>query len=265
MTFAFSDEEQILTVYHYKPDTGVFDHTEENVKISPNGGLPAHCTIDEPPTVSDGHSACFDESIPGWLTSEDHIGDTAHPKNPDTHSSYIISVLGAIPDTHTLVEPGEHDTWDDDADTWVVDPARTAADLLSAQNSRISYMTLQCAAEVTGGISSSALGTVHNYDTRQPDQLNWEHALSQAITNTNPDSGQPGHDPELPDSTRGWITCNDPGGSLGYIKRGHTELQIHKVRSDFLVHKYTKSTKLQSKISAINSASTVTAVNSINW
>lgn len=148
--------------------------------------------------------------------------------------------------------------WDETTEVFIDDPVYLEHVLSDAKTKRIDYLTTRTDSVIQGGMTSNALGSVHNYDTRIVDQLNLDNAERYAELNTNPQVGDP-------TVNTACVRCNDPSGSLGFIKREHTVMQIKQVRADFHVYREMQSDRLESKINLVNTATTVEAVNAIDW
>lgn len=131
-------------------------------------------------------------------------------------------------------------------------PAPTAAQLLAqAQAAQIGIITQACAAAITSGFSSSALGSAHTYPSGLTDQANLAANVVSSLL------------PGLPST---WTTpqiCCDANGVWAYV--AHTAAQIHQVGSDgkaAILGYLTKKASLQAEIEA---ATTVSAVQAITW
>ena len=120
-----------------------------------------------------------------------------------------------------------------------------------AQNSKITALTASCAAAITAGFTSSAMGPVYTYPSQLTDQQNLAASVLSSL---------------LPSLPTGWTTpqlCMSATGVWAYVN--HTAAQIQQVGSDgktatlaALIHK-------QTLVGAVMAATTVGAVNAINW
>lgn len=131
-------------------------------------------------------------------------------------------------------------------------PAPTAAQLLAqAQAAQIGAITQACAASITIGFASSALGAAHTYPSGLTDQANLAANVVSSLL------------PGLPST---WTTpqlCCDANGVWAYV--AHTAAQIQQVGSDgkaAILGYLTKKASLQAEIEA---ATTVSAVQAIVW
>ena len=123
----------------------------------------------------------------------------------------------------------------------IINPPLT---LSQAQSAQALIIQEACAAAITGGISSSALGVAHTYPSAQTDQLN----LTAVVVKST-----------LPGFTSAMFKTLDAGWL------SHTATQIQQVGSDveaFISTQLQHSANLQASIAA---ATTVPAVQSITW
>lgn len=123
--------------------------------------------------------------------------------------------------------------------------------LAQAQAAQIAIITQACAGAITGGFSSSALGSAHTYPSQPNDQSNLIGAATASQS------------PTLP---AGW-TCNfwcaDSTGA--WALRAHTAAQIQQVLADGVAAREALSTKLAALVAQVEAATTVAAVQSIVW
>lgn len=147
-----------------------------------------------------------------------------------------------------IAQPG----WTVQNGVLVAPPAPTAAQLLAqAQAAQISIITQACAAAITSGFTSSALGSAHTYPSGLTDQANLTANVLSSLL------------PGLPST---WTTpqlCQDASGVWAYV--AHTAAQIQQVGSDgkaAILGYLTKKASLQAEIEA---ATTVSAVQAIVW
>ena len=124
-------------------------------------------------------------------------------------------------------------------------------DLAQVKQSQASVVGAACAAAITGGFQSSALGSAYTYPSQQADQANLSANVVSSL---------------LPGLPANWTTlqlCADSKGVWNY--RSHTAAQIQQVGIDgkaAILGCLTKNAGLQAQIAE---ATTVTAVQSINW
>lgn len=129
-------------------------------------------------------------------------------------------------------------------------PALTAAQLLAqAQVAQIGIITQACAAAITSGFTSSALGSAHTYPSGLTDQANLAANVVSSLL------------PGLPST---WTTpqlCQDASGVWAYV--AHTAAQIQQVGGDgkaAILGYLTKKASLQAEIEACTTVSVVQAV-----
>ncbi|MHA0510219.1 DUF4376 domain-containing protein [Enterobacter kobei] len=97
-TFEFSDEPRQFRTFNFTADTHEY-LGESDTFVEPNTGLPAYCTLIQPPECPAGHALVFRGE--NWEAVEDHRGkvvaDTA------TGTTITISELGPLPENITTV------------------------------------------------------------------------------------------------------------------------------------------------------------------
>lgn len=113
--FEFSDELRQLHTFNFSADTQEF-LGESDTLIEPNTGLPAYCTLTEPPECPAGYVLVFrDES---WHVVEDNRGKIVVDKISGVQSTFLD--LGPIPDNFTTVlRENMFSQWD--GEKWVPD------------------------------------------------------------------------------------------------------------------------------------------------
>ena len=131
-------------------------------------------------------------------------------------------------------------------------PAPTAAQLLAqAKAAQIAIITQACAAAITSGFASSALGRAHTYPSSPTDQTNLvTHVMSSLL-------------PGLPSTWATPYPCCDANGVWG--SKEHTASQIQQVGADwkaFLSSCLLKKRALEDKIKL---AKTVGKVQALAW
>lgn len=92
--------------------------------LEPGVWLVPACAVLGKPEASarPGHVMRLADDGKSWEEVEDHRGKTVY--SVETGEAQVWEVLGAIPTTHTLHEPGEYDQWS--GDEWVEDEAAKA-------------------------------------------------------------------------------------------------------------------------------------------
>ncbi|AKP32168.1 tail fiber assembly protein [Yersinia aleksiciae] len=130
-TFAFSDENRIITMYNYSPVTGEFIG-QSDAFIPAKTGLPAHCTVIAPPQISAGHAVVFTDD--NWQLVADHRQQQVY--DTTTCQPVTVEMLGPLADNLTALAPAtSFDQWDGSA--WCVDNDKIAAFARSHRNALI--------------------------------------------------------------------------------------------------------------------------------
>ena len=127
-------------------------------------------------------------------------------------------------------------------------PLPTLADVQAAKTAEL---TAACAAEITGGYQSVALGAPHTYPSKITDQINMMGSVTDSLI------------PDLPD---GWTTpfwCADDKGVWSY--QSHTAAQIQAAGRDGKTAIATAQTKLAGLNVQVASAKTPDDVAAITW
>ncbi|WP_019615084.1 hypothetical protein [Psychromonas ossibalaenae] len=120
-TVLYQDEQ--WTVYDIELGKSYWDRKANELLVSDfNFDLPDNHTFTPPPEVSEGVVARL--IMQGWVLIEDHRGKMAYAKSRDRGEDYLIEKIGPIPDTHTLLEREEFDSWDEITGTWLYDKIR---------------------------------------------------------------------------------------------------------------------------------------------
>lgn len=131
----------------------------------------------------------------------------------------------------------------------LTDPPKPTAEQI--KQAQLALVGAACAAAITGGFQSSALGKVYTYPSTQNDQANLNANVVSSL---------------LPSLPANWTTlqiCGDTNGKWDYMP--HTAAQIQQVGIDgkaAIMACLTKNAQLQAQIAA---ATTVAAVQAINW
>ena len=123
--------------------------------------------------------------------------------------------------------------------------------LTPAQNSKIASLTASCAAAITAGFTSSALGSMYTYPSQLTDQQNLAANVLSSLL------------PALPST---WTTpqmCMNAAGVWEYVN--HTAAQIQQAGSDGKTAILAALTQKQTLVNQVMTATTVTEVNAINW
>jgi hypothetical protein len=107
-----------------------------------------------------------------------------------------------------------------------------------------------CRAAITAGIDHDALGAVHHYPTTTEDQANINALVT--LTTIKGDAEAP---------YKFW--CSDADGL--WERRGHTVEQIKAVGIAMAKHVIDQQNKYETKLTAIDAAASVEALNQIVW
>ncbi|MEW9585523.1 hypothetical protein [Paraburkholderia sp. DGU8] len=131
-------------------------------------------------------------------------------------------------------------------------PGPSTAELLDdAKASQTAIVSQACQDAIVAGFSSSALGSAHTYPAKSTDQQNLNASVVASI---------------LPGVAADWTTpfwCADGSGTWAYVM--HTAAQIQQVGQDGKAAILACLTKNQQLASEIDAATTVEAVQAIQW
>lgn len=128
-----------------------------------------------------------------------------------------------------------------------IDPA-TLLTLPQAQAAQIAKISSACQAALVGGFTSSALGSAHTYPSQDADQRN-------LLSATMASQGQ--------GST--WSTSLWCANGTVWGLTPHTATQVQQVSADWLGYRQAQQQKYAALIAQINAATSVSAVQAINW
>jgi hypothetical protein len=217
------------TIYNYDPTTGVFlsqGEADQSPLESDVFLIPANATAIAPPSVTANQISVFQNGK--WSVVSDFRGTTYWL--PDG-TSHVQTQVGDLPKGASFSAP--------------------PPSLAQAQQAQLAIVGAACAAAITGGFQSSALGKAYTYPSTQNDQANLNANVVSSL---------------LPGLPANWTTlqiCGDANGKWGYMP--HTAAQIQQVGIDgkaAILGCLTKNAGLQAQIAA---ATTVAAVQAINW
>lgn len=130
-------------------------------------------------------------------------------------------------------------------------PAYAATTLAALKTVKITELDAACAAEITGGYVSAALGSNHTYPSSITDQLNMTASVTASLL------------PNLDASWRTPFWCADTAGNWAYAD--HSAEQIQAAGADGKAAKVTASAKLAQLSAAVNAATTADAIAAITW
>lgn len=126
-----------------------------------------------------------------------------------------------------------------------------APSLDTVKAARLDSLRQACAAEITGGCSSAALGTEHGYGTALTDQANLAASVLASL---------------MPGLPAGWTTpfkCADAAGV--WDLRDHTAAQIQQAGQDVKAFIVAAQQKLGTLGAEVQAATTAEAVQAIAW
>lgn len=116
---------------------------------------------------------------------------------------------------------------------------------------RLMLLTEACAAAITGGFISAALGMPHTYPSKATDQTNLSGSVLKSM---------------MAGSMAGWITgfaCADEMGV--WADRDHTATQIQQVGLDLFAWVEACRAKLKTLATALAAAGTVAEAEAVVW
>ncbi|CAJ0815774.1 hypothetical protein LMG19087_02541 [Ralstonia wenshanensis] len=116
------------------------------------------------------------------------------------------------------------------------------------QVAQVTKISAACAAALTTGFTSSALGTAHIYPSQDDDQRNLQSAVSAGVA--------------APSNwtTPIWCASND-----AWSFTAHTAAQVQQVNTDWLAHRVAVQQKYADLITRINAATSIAEVQAIDW
>lgn len=120
-----------------------------------------------------------------------------------------------------------------------------------AKIAAVERLTASCAAAITAGFTSAALGAAHTYPSKQTDQINLMGSVTDSL---------------LPDLPVDWSTafwCADADGAWGF--RPHSASQIQRAGRDGKAHVLACQYALQQLSAAVMAATSVEAVQALAW
>ncbi|MET3446005.1 hypothetical protein [Ralstonia sp. 1138] len=143
---------------------------------------------------------------------------------------------------------GKTITADAEGNPFAVDPVSllTLSEVRAAQATEASTA---CAAALTTGFSSSALGTAHIYPSQDDDQRNLQSAVSAAIA--------------APSNWTTPIWCANSNDAWSFTP--HTAAQVQQVNADWLAHRIATQQKYADLIARVNAATSIAEVQAIDW
>ncbi|EOZ9392121.1 DUF4376 domain-containing protein [Enterobacter cancerogenus] len=107
MTFSFSEEPQILSVFNFSSNTREYIGTSD-AYIAPNTGLPEWCTLIAPPEITSGSTPIWQGDK--WELMEDHRGQVVY--DMQSGKQIVIAELGPLPTNVTVISPSSSfDRW----------------------------------------------------------------------------------------------------------------------------------------------------------
>ncbi len=127
----------------------------------------------------------------------------------------------------------------------------SALPLATVQSRKVTELRVACAATITSGFSSAALGAAHTYPTLPTDQSNMISSVTESL---------------LPGIGAGWTTpfwCADGAGAWGF--RPHTAAQIQQASADGKAMIIAAQARLATRAAAVQAATTADQVAAITW
>lgn len=123
----------VVTAYNVNPENGLFVSQVQEA-VTKGVGLPAFCTMEAPPLISEGESKIARLTGDGWEVVDDLRGHTAYEKS--SGKAVIILAIGPLDSSLTLLAPATpHDSWLESS--WVTDTvAQKAAQVKEAEATR---------------------------------------------------------------------------------------------------------------------------------
>ncbi|MFK0339195.1 hypothetical protein ACIQT7_18155 [Agrobacterium deltaense] len=121
----------------------------------------------------------------------------------------------------------------------------------AAQRKQLDALTGACAAAITGGYTSEALGSVHVYPSNQVDQLNMMGSVTDALT------------PERPEGWKTPFWCANVDGLWEF--RDHSDTQIIAAGQAGKAHVVACQTTLARLSAKVLLATTVEAIEAVTW
>jgi hypothetical protein len=193
--------------------------------------VPANATLIDPPNVVvTDQVACFIDKA--WVMLDDNRGIIY---NKITRLSQVLNQLGDIPVEFTPIEPPPRGIWDENSGVWI-------ENLEEVKAAAIVEIKAQTSALIQGGVTSRALGTIHEYPTGITDQMN----LTAVVLSGN--------------AAMFW--CKDEGGI--WARRLHTAEQIAQVGEDVMGSVVTHQDNYGTALKAIEAATTIEEVHLIS-
>lgn len=117
MTFKMCEETRTLKVFNYRVDTLEFIGAGD-AWIPPHTGLPANCTLIEPPATPENNVAIFKPADESWSLCEDYRGQKFYSAN--TGQEFTVTELGPLPSWAVTSAPSSpFDIWN--GSEWVRD------------------------------------------------------------------------------------------------------------------------------------------------
>lgn len=134
---------------------------------------------------------------------------------------------------------------------WQLVSGALVQSLPAVQAAQIAALSAACAASITGGYTSSALGSAHQYGSAPTDQLNMAGSVLASL---------------LPGLATGWTTpfkCAPAGGAWSLLP--HTAAQIQQAGMDGKAWVESRQTQFAALVAQVDAATTVQAVQAIVW
>ncbi|MQB37582.1 hypothetical protein DXT97_12350 [Agrobacterium tumefaciens] len=121
----------------------------------------------------------------------------------------------------------------------------------AARRRKITELSKACAAAIVGGYESDALGVVHQYPSKQTDQLNMMGSVTDALT------------PGKPENWKTPFWCADASGLWAF--RDHSATEIISAGQDGKAHVVNCQSRLAGLNVEVHNAATVEDIEVIVW
>ncbi len=130
-------------------------------------------------------------------------------------------------------------------------PAAPAMSLVQAISAQTNMLTQAAQVAMTGGFTSSALGSAYTYPSALTDQINLSASVTASLL------------PNLPSTWTTEFSCADSIGT--WADRPHTAAQIQQVGVDAKTWITNQRNQLKTLLAQVAAATTVAAVQAISW
>ena len=199
--------------------------------------IPGGCVEIAPPTIPAHKAARWNGSA--WALIESYQGETVYHKT--TGQPLLVDRPGPLPESYTLVVPGDHQVWSQGQ--WVDD---VPAQLQIRYAEHLRAVNTACEQEIVAGFVCDALGETYFYDSALVDQINLNS--------------------QLLSGAGGLVACRDTDNVKAY--REHTADQLHLVSDAFNEHRLARLQKalvIKQQLDQALLASDLGALDAASW